>query len=132
MTEEHQNITILKRFDPKDPDGWPAVVAEDVVFRFFNPNLPDMQGDYVGLDGLQRFFTTIMERTNGTFRINPQSATAIGDELVVVHSINSMTLPELPEPDVVVDVVVAWRIVDGRITEVWDIPSAYTMHEDAA
>ena len=24
------------------------------------------------------------------------------------------------------DVVVVWRIVDGRVREVWDIPSAYT------
>jgi predicted SnoaL-like aldol condensation-catalyzing enzyme len=24
------------------------------------------------------------------------------------------------------DVVVVWRIVDGRIAEVWDIPSVYS------
>ncbi len=134
MADEHPNIAVLKRFDPASPAGWPEVMAENVVFRFFNPNLPDMQGDYIGLDGVRQFFTTIMEKTKGTFRVNPQSATPVGDELVVVHTINSMTLPDMPgQPDlsgqeVAVDVVVVWRIVNGRVRDAWDIPSAYTLH----
>ena len=49
---------------------------------------------------------------------------AVGDELVVVQTRNSLTLEGQP---ITIDVVVVWRIVDGRITEVWDIPSAYTL-----
>ena len=49
--------------------------------------------------------------------------TAVGDELVVTHTKNRMTLQGRP---IATDVVVVWRIVDGRIAEVWDIPSVHT------
>lgn len=49
--------------------------------------------------------------------------TAVGDELVVVQTKNTMILEG---EAIAVDVVIVWRIVDGRIKEVWDIPSAYT------
>lgn len=42
--------------------------------------------------------------------------------------------PELfdpPGPQVEVDVVVVWRIVNGRIKDVWDISSVYTLHTPA-
>jgi predicted SnoaL-like aldol condensation-catalyzing enzyme len=82
-----------------------------------------MQGDYVGLEGLQTFFEKIGGRTDGTFKVNPISATAVGDELVVVHTKNTMIFED---QQIEIDVVAVWRIVDGRITEVWDIPSVFT------
>jgi hypothetical protein len=48
---------------------------------------------------------------------------AVGDELVVTHTKNRMILQGRP---IATDVVIAWRIVDGRIVEVWYIPSVYT------
>ena len=123
MTEEHPNISVLKRFDPRNIAGSADVLAEDVVFHYFNPKLPEMQGDYVGLEGLKTFFEKIGGRTDGTFKVNPISATAVGDELVVAHTKNTMIFED---QQIEIDVVVVWRIVDGRITEVWDIPSVFT------
>lgn len=123
MTEEHPNISVLQRFDPRNIAGSADVLAEDVVFHYFNPKLPEMQGDYVGLEGLQTFFEKIGGRTDGTFKVNPISATAVGDELVVAHTKNTMIFED---QQIEIDVVVVWRIVDGRITEVWDIPSVFT------
>ncbi|MEO1523061.1 MAG: nuclear transport factor 2 family protein [Cyanobacteria bacterium J06633_2] len=124
MTEEHPNIHILQKFDPRNVAGSADVLAEGIVWHFFNPRLPDMQGDYVGLPGLQAFFEKIGELTDGTFEVNPISATAIGDELVVAHTKNTMTLGT---ERIETDVVIVWRIVDGRIAEVWDIPSVHTL-----
>ncbi|MEM9671029.1 MAG: nuclear transport factor 2 family protein [Bacteroidota bacterium] len=123
MNQEHPNIAILSKFDPTNVAGAADILAEDAVWHFFNPLLPDVQGDYVGLQGFQEFFEKMGGRTDGTFHVNPVSATAIGDELVVLHSKNTMVLEDQP---IEVDVVVIWRIVNGKITEVWDIPSVYT------
>lgn len=123
MTEVHPNVAVLSRFDPRNVAGSADVIAEDVVFHFFNPKLPDIQGDYVGLTAVQEFFGKMAEKTAGTFRVNPVSATAVGDELVVVQSKNTMILEGR---QIEIDVVVVWRIVEGRITEVWDIPSVHT------
>ena len=123
MTEVHPNVALLSKFDPANVAGAADIFAEDVVFHFFNPNLPDVQGDYVGLTALQEFFGTMAKKTAGTFRVNPVSVTAAGDELVVVQTKNTMILEGR---QIETDVAVVWRIVDGRITEVWDIPSVHT------
>ncbi len=122
MTETHPNVALLSRLDTTDFTANPDLFAEDVVFRYYNPLLPEFQGDYVGMDGLRTFFGKLAELTTGTFEVNPQSITPVGDELLVVHTINKMTLPGGPMET---NVVVVWRIVEGRITEVWDIPSVY-------
>ncbi len=123
MSEEHPNLSVLKRFNPADVAGSADVLSEDVVFHFFNPALPDMQGDYVGRDGLQTFFAKMAERTNGSFKVDPVSAIAMGDELVVTHVKDTMTFPN---QQVEVDAVVVWRILEGRIVEAWDIPAVHT------
>ena len=102
--------------------GSADVFAEDVVFHFFNPRLPEIQGDYVGLTGIRTLFEKIASVSKGTFKVNPISATPAGDELVVVHSKNTITLEG---EKIETDVVVVWRFVDGRIAEVWDIPSVH-------
>ena len=60
----------------------------------------------------------LAERSRGTFRIEPVSATPVGKEWVVVQSRNSLTFDNRT---VTVDVLVVWRVVDGRFVEVWDI-----------
>ncbi len=123
MNQEHPNLAVLKQFDPTNIAGASEILAEDAVFHYFNPRLPDMEGDYVGSDGFQFFFEKIGDRSNGTFKVNPVFASAVGDELVFVQTKNTMNLEN---QQIEIDVVVIWRIVDGKITEVWDIPSAYT------
>ena len=126
MVNEHPNVLLLSRLDPNNMAAAADLFAQDFVWRFFNPKLPDIAGDYVGLSGLQTFFETIGARTGSTFKVEPVSATAFGDELVVVHTKNSMTIEDQP---ITIDAVVVWRIVNGRFVEAWDIPSVYTSAE---
>lgn len=118
MVDEHPNIQLMKRLDLGDLASAKDLFAEDVVWHYFNSNLPELQGDYVGLDGIRSFFQTIGGKTRGTFKVEPVSITTVGDELVVVHARDRLTFQGR---SIVLDVVVVWRIVDGRIAEVWDI-----------
>lgn len=123
MANEHPNISLLKRFDPRNLAGTADLFTEDFVWHFFNPRLPEIQGDYVGVAGLQDLFEKLGAVTGGTFQVEPVSVTPCGDELVTTYSKNRMTLEGRT---IEVNVVVVWRIVGGRIAEVWDIPSVYT------
>lgn len=123
MTAQHPNLDLIQSLDPANLADAAEVMSPDVVWHYYNPTLPDLEGDYVGFDGLQRFFGTLAALSSGTFKVEPISATAVGDELVVVQTRNSLTIKDQP---VTIDVVTVWRIVDGRVTEVWDIPSAFT------
>ena len=124
MSEEHPNVSLLKRLDFGNLADAADLFAEDFVWHFFNPRLPDVEGDYVGLNGLQTFLEKMVALTEGTFEVAPISVTAFGDELVIMHNKNRMTLQGMP---IETDVVVVWRIVDGRFSEVWDIPSVYSV-----
>ena len=123
MNNEHPNLAILQRFDPTNISAASGILSKDAVFHYINPKLPDMQGDFVGLKGFQSFFEEIGKRTKGTFKVNPVFASAIGDELVFVHSKNTLVLEN---QQIETDVVIVFRILDGKINEVWDIPSVYT------
>ncbi|MCP4383769.1 MAG: nuclear transport factor 2 family protein [Hyphomicrobiales bacterium] len=124
MTEEHANVSLLKQLDLRNLAAATDLFAEDVVWHYFNPNLPDVHGDYVGLAGIGNFFEAVGKKTGGAFRLEPISVTAVGEELVVAHTRNTMTIQDRP---IALDVVTVWRIVDGRIAEVWDIiPTTYS------
>ena len=118
LAVEHPNVSLLKRLDPRNLAAAKDVIADDVVWHFFNPNLPDMQGDYVGLEGIRSFFEAMGQKSRGTFKVEPVSMTAVGDELVVTQTRNTLTIQD---QTVTLDVVVVWRIVDGLVREVWDI-----------
>lgn len=124
VTTEHPNISLLKLLDLRNLADAADLFAQDFVWHFFNPKLPGVHGDYVGLEGLQTFFTKVGEVTGGTFKVEPLSAIAMGDELVVVHVREPMTVHGRP---IEIDTVVVWRIVNGRFVEAWDIPSLHTM-----
>lgn len=125
MRREHPNISIFRRLDPSNLAADPALFAPGFVWHFFNPHLPDIEGDYVGLAGLQAFFETLETLTAGTFQVEPVSVTAVGDELIVTHVKDRMRSNGQP---IELDAVVVWRIVHGCIAEAWDIPSVYTEH----
>ncbi len=140
MTQEHPNIALMKQLEPSQTANKANLFAENFIWRFFNPEaanllaedfvwhffndkLPDVWGDYHGIDGLQNFFEKLEAITGGTFRVEPVSATPIGDELVVTHVRDKMVLQNKA---IALDAVVVWRIVEGNVTEAWDIPSIYT------
>lgn len=120
MTGEHPNVSLVKRFDPGDLAGSAELFTRDFVWHFYNPRLPDLQGDYVGASGLQAFFQKLAAVTEGTFEVERVSIYAFGDELVVMHNKNRMAFGG---QSIEVHVAVVWRVVGGRVAEVWDIPS---------
>lgn len=123
MPEEHPNLLLFKGMKPGNLTTATELFAPDAVFHYINPRLPDIQGDYVGMDGIRSLFEKIGAVTAGTFRVEPISISAMGDELVVMHNKNRLTLQG---QSIETDVVLVWRIVDGRVVEVWDIPSVHT------
>lgn len=123
MSGMHPNIALFQRLDITNLAESADLFAENFVWHFFNPLLPDFEGDYFGLNGLQTFLDKMAALTEGTFHVEPLQMTAAGDELVVMHNRNRMTIQGRP---IETDVVVVWRIVDGRIAEVWDIPSVHS------
>ncbi|MEM9507055.1 MAG: nuclear transport factor 2 family protein [Cyanobacteria bacterium P01_E01_bin.35] len=123
MTNEHPNVSILRRLNPRNLTQSADLFSEEFTWHFFNPKLPDVHGDYTGLPGLQGFFKKLSRITSGTFQVKPIAITAIGDELVVTHVKDRMTLENRA---IELDAVVVWRIVNGKIAEAWDIPAIYT------
>lgn len=122
LATEHPNVALLKGLDFHNLDGSADLFAGNFVWHFFNPRLPDLEGDHVGLSGLRTFFDKLRALTAGTFAVEPISVAPFGDELVVMHTKNRMTLRGMA---IETDVVVVWRIVDGKVAEVWDIPSVH-------
>ncbi|NNE17760.1 MAG: nuclear transport factor 2 family protein [Myxococcales bacterium] len=123
MSEQHPNLSLLQRLDLRNLASCADLFAEDFVWHFFNPNLPDVQGDYVGVAGLQSFFNKLGAASAGTFSVEPVSITPFGDELVVTCVRDTMALGGT---SIEVDAVVVWRIVGGRLAEAWDIPAINT------
>jgi hypothetical protein len=123
MNKEHPNINILKKFNPANPSTVAEVLAKDFVWHYINPELPELEGDYLGLSGLTDFFKRIGGLTSGSFKVNPISATPMGDELVIAHVKDTMLLKG---KSMEIDAVVVWSIIDGRIKEAWDIPIVHT------
>jgi predicted SnoaL-like aldol condensation-catalyzing enzyme len=123
MNKEHPNISILKKFNPADPNTVAEVLAEDFVWHYINPELSELEGDYLGLSGLTDFFQKIAGRTWGSFKVKPVSIIPMGDELIITHVKDTMSLDGKPME---IDAVVLWCIIDGKIKEAWDIPVVHT------
>ncbi len=127
MEKIHPNIAVMQQFNPANIVDSAEIIAEDAVFHYFNPKLPDLHGDYLGRQGFIDFFGNLADQTEGTFKVTPLSITPMGDELVVTHVKDNMTLRG---QQLEIDAVVVWRIVDGKIKEAWDIPAVYSAKLD--
>lgn len=125
MTEStHPNLAILMKLDLQNLDACAEIFADDFIWHYFNPKLPDFEGDYRGVEGLKGFFAKLGAMSRGRFQVNPIDVRAMGDELLVTHVRNRIGLAK----DVIeFDAVVVWRIVDGKLAEAWDIPSVYNV-----
>ncbi|MEL6490673.1 MAG: nuclear transport factor 2 family protein [Cyanobacteria bacterium J06621_3] len=128
-TSEHPNVSLFNRLDPANVMQSADIFAENFVWHFFNPQMPDLEGDYRGLEGLQLFFEKLAMLSKGTFEVTPISVTPIGDELVIAHVKDRMVLNNT---SVELDAVVVGRVVDGLLTEAWDIPAVYAESLQAA
>jgi len=125
-----QNIDMIAALPELIPDRLDEArdnFSDDFVWTYINPLLPQIEGDYNGVDGLKEFFRKLGELTGGTFGVRVKNAYSLGDELVVAHAAPGMTLDgETFETDA----AVVWRFVDGKIKAAWDIPAVYTVNTD--
>ena len=98
--------------------------ADDFVFHFINPQLPDLNGDYHGFEGMADLFERLGQLSEDGFHNEPHSLTPCGDELLVAFATNTLGVGgELID----VDAVVVWRVFGGKIHEAWDIPAVNTV-----
>jgi uncharacterized protein len=127
MFQKRKNIGLVRRIGEslmhRDPNSTAHLFAGNVVWHYFNPRLPELSGDYAGVAGLKDLFDRLVARSHGTFEIEPVSARAAGNELVVTHVRPKL---ELDDRRIETDAVVVWRIVDNLVTEIWDIPAVHT------
>ena len=121
----HPNISLLEKLDIRNLDACTNIITDNFVWHYFNPRLPELQGDYRGIEGLKGFFAKLAEITKGSFQTKVIDGRAVGDELVVTQACNCLTLEALKGDTIEFDVVVVWRIVNSKIAEGWDIPSVY-------
>lgn len=49
MSDDHPNIMLIQQLDPGNMAASSDLFAPDVVFHYFQPKIPDIEGDYVGL-----------------------------------------------------------------------------------
>ena len=124
MPDQHPNILLMQRLNIRDLAGCADLFSGSFVWHYFNPKLPELEGDYAGIAGIQEFFQKLGGLTQGTFRSEPQSIAAHGDELVVTHVRNTL---QTQGTRIEFDAVVVWRVVDQQILEAWDIPSVYAV-----
>ncbi|MEM9482902.1 MAG: nuclear transport factor 2 family protein [Cyanobacteria bacterium P01_F01_bin.116] len=132
MSNAQANISLLEKLLPLVPDRLGEIkefFADDFVWHYINLELPQLHGDYQGIEGLQEFFRKLGELTDNTFSVRIQQANAIGNEFVVAHACPSMTLDG---SSFETDAVVVWRMVDQRFKEAWDIPGLYSLRSQSS
>jgi len=122
----HPNMSLMMRLDIKNLESSENLFADNFIWHYFNPRLPDLHGDHHGIDGLKNFFAKLGEKSHGSFQVNVIDARPAGDELVVTHVRDSMALDG---KKIEFDAVVVWRIVNEKIAEAWDIPAINTTQD---
>ena len=126
MSTAQANISLLEKLPALIPDKLGEMkesFADDFVWHYINPQLPQVHGDYQGIEGLQEFFRKLGGLTDNTFNVRIQHTHAVGNEFVVVHACPNMTLDG---SSFEIDSVVVWRMVDQQIKEAWDIPGLHS------
>ena len=125
---QQQNMDVVAQIGASIRDGFAdsdsELFADGAVFHFFNAQLPHLAGDHTGFDSIRRLFKRLNEESETGFVSQPHSLSAYGDELVVASATHTLTFGG---STLEVDAVVVWRVLDGRVHEVWDIPAINTV-----
>lgn len=120
----NSNLSLLEKVDIRNLDACAELFSDDFVWHYFNPKLPELEGDYRGVQELKDFFAKLFQMSKGGFNVNVVDARCVGDELVVTQTCNRISFEG---NTIEFDVVVVWRIVEGKIREAWDIPSVFNV-----
>lgn len=120
----HPNLSLLEKLDIQNLDASTNIIAKNFIWHYYNPKLPGLQGDYHGIEGYKEFFAKLAEMSSSNLQVNVIDTQVVGDELIIVQTCNRL----VHKGDTLeFDVVVVWRIVNGKIAEGWDIPSVYNV-----
>jgi hypothetical protein len=117
---EQSSVEIVRRA-LTDLEALPDLLADDLVWHF--------AGDVEGIAREHRgkatvfaeFWGKLFEISDGTFAVEPLAIWPAGSELVVSHLRISMTIDGVSRSG---DGVVVYRVVDGLITEAFDVPGS--------
>lgn len=130
MVDEHPNLAVVARAGAAILAGMTGsaasddgVFADEFVLHYFNAQLPELTGDYQGVDGLREFFGRLHKMSSGSFRTAPRSLTPFGDELVAAFVTHTATFGGT---EIEVDAMLLWRVFGGQVREAWDIPAVNT------
>ena len=127
MTDSvHPNLLILQKLDIRNLDSCADIIADNFVWHYYNPKLPELQGDYKGVRELKEFFGKLASMSGDSFGVTVVDSRAVGDELVVTQTCNHITFEGRA---IEFDVIVVWRFIEGKIAEAWDIPSVYHVRD---
>jgi len=118
----HPNLEVMKKLNILNLEKSKSIIAENFIWHYFNPKLPELHGDHHGFEGFKDFFAKLNKKSKGSFEKKVINQHVVGDELVIIQTCNSLVFEG---KTIEIDVVVVWRIVDGKIAEGWDIPSIY-------
>ena len=125
----HPNLVLLGRLSdhfPYDLDNAKDLFTEDFVFHYYNTRMPELDGDYRGVDGLKAFFQKLGVVAEGTFRVEDKRLVDVGDELVATAARPRMTAEGRSFEW---DALFIWRVVDNKFAEAWDIPAVNTIRD---
>ncbi|WP_084532526.1 hypothetical protein [Arenibacter palladensis] len=118
----HPNIKLLQELNLKDRTSMERKFSKSIIWRFFNPVIPEISGDYKGIDGILKLFQKLEIISFGSFKYESKKHIPIGDELIISH-VNSKL--QINGTHVGFDTVLVCRIINNKITEIWNIPSVY-------
>lgn len=120
----HPNLSLLMELDLQNLDACRDLFSSNFVWHYFNPKIPELEGDYAGFEGFQGFLLKLNETSNMGFQQKLIDARPAGDELVVTQVCNQLAVGGNA---IEIDAVVVWRIVNDKIAEAWDIPAVYSV-----
>lgn len=124
MEKMHPNLSLLMELDLQNLDACRDLFSSNFVWHYFNPKIPELEGDYAGFEGFQGFLLKLNETSNMGFQQKLIDARPAGDELVVTQVCNQLAVGGNA---IEIDAVVVWRIVNDKIAEAWDIPAVYSV-----
>ena len=113
-------MAVLAKLNLKELDACGDVFADNFIWHYFNPKLPELEGDHQGIEGLKEFFGKLSAGRTDGFQVNVIDARPVGDELVVTQVCNQL---DLEGNAIEFDAVVIWRVLGGKIAEGWDVPA---------
>ena len=111
-------MSVLAKLNLEDLALYGEVLAESFIGHCFGPGLPELEGDYLGIDGLKSFFARLSEINCSRFQPKLIDARPVGDELIVIQVCNQLD-PER-NTDSCVLAPGAERSHDGETIAGWD------------